>query len=640
MIKQAVILAGGKGTRLRGRLFDLPKPLVDVCGTPLLERQIVLLRRYGFDRIIILVNYKAAKIADYCLSRNNWGMTIECFDDGEPLGTAGAVLQVWDALDDEFLIVYGDTMLEVDLMRFQQYHAEDANASATLFLHPNDHPQDSDLVEMDEAGYIIGFHSYPHGGDVYLPNLVNAALYLIRKPALQAWRNVQSGIFDFGKDLFPAMLDRGLVLRGYNSPEYIKDCGTPQRIDKVSADLRSGKIDRAVLSHPQKAVFLDRDGTINVEVDHLQVPDQFDLIPGVELAIRRLNQSEYRTCVITNQPIIARGECTAAELKMIHNKLETELGRQGAFVDRIYYCPHHPDSGFAGEVAVLKVRCACRKPGTGMIDRAVRELNIQLEASWLVGDTTTDLQTARNAGLKSVLVETGYAGLDHKFLLQPDFTVPDLSSAVDLILFRYPNALVQARQLISAVKPASIILIGGQARSGKSSFATVLKDALSEKGFHVHVISTDSWLLDADKRGAGVAGRHALDDLKRLVCLVMEPSARPATLVLPAYRKQSRQHILDVQSISLAQGDVIIFEGVIALALLNADGSHLRFFVHLDETERCRRIVREYRLRGLSVNKALEIYEERLLDEVPYIQNLEAGARVVSNPLYDATALP
>ncbi len=639
MTKQAVILAGGKGTRLRERLGDLPKPLVDVCGVPLLERQLVLLKRQGFEHVLLLVNYQAEIIADYCSSRNNLGMKIQCIDDGDPRGTAGAVLQVWDALEDEFLIVYGDTMLEVDLARFQRYHAEDRHAAATLFLHPNDHPHDSDLVEMDEAGYVRRFHPYPHSDAVYLPNLVNAALYLMRKSALQAWRLAPAGIFDFGRDLFPAMLAHGLVLRGYNSPEYIKDCGTPQRIDKVSADWLSGKIGRAGLTHRQKAVFLDRDGTINVEVEHLQSPDQFNLIPGVGQAIRRLNLSEYRTCVVTNQPVIARGECTMTDLKGVHNKLETELGRQGAFVDRIYYCPHHPDSGFSGEVVALKMQCACRKPGTGMIDRAVRELNIELGASWLVGDTTTDLQTAHNAGLKSILVETGYAGLDHKFLQQPDFTVPDLTAAVDLILLHYPNALAQARPLVSSVKPGSVVLIGGQARSGKSSFASVVKDALYERGLRAHVISTDRWLLDSDKRGEGVVGRHALGELQHLFRLALDPAARPAILMLPAYRKLSKQHIPDAQEISIAPNDVLVFEGVIALALLNVDDAtlHSRFFVQVEETERRRRMVHEYQLRGLSAKDAFEVYEERLRDEVPYIQKFSTEAHVISSSFSNET---
>jgi histidinol-phosphate phosphatase family protein len=398
-MKQALILAGGKGTRLRERLGDLPKPLIDVFGTPLLERQILLLKQHCFERILILVNYRAEAIAEFCAQRAQWGLDIRCIDDGEPCGTAGAVLHVMDQLDDEFLVVYGDTMLQVDLGRFQAFHAQVPGVAASLFLHPNDHPQDSDLVELDEQGFVRAFHPYPHPTDAWLPNLVNAALYCIRRDALLPWRDTP-GMLDFGKDVFPQMLGRGLRLRGYNSPEYIKDVGTPARIDKAITDMRSGRIDRASLDHAQMVAFLDRDGTINREVEHLRSAEDFDILPGVEQAVRRLNQAEYRVCVITNQPVLARGECSVEDLRRVHNKMETLLGRAGAYVDRIDYCPHHPDAGFEGEVPELKRACDCRKPATGMINAAAAALNIDRTRSWMVGDTTTDVLTAARAGLR------------------------------------------------------------------------------------------------------------------------------------------------------------------------------------------------------------------------------------------------
>ena len=345
---QVVILAGGKGTRLRERLGKLPKPLVDICGVPLLERQILLARKHGFTKALILVNYAADQIRDYCAGKSNWGLEITCVDDGEARGTAGATLACFEQLDREFLVMYGDTMLNVDLRRFHNYHQEVSGASATLYLHPNDHPHDSDLVEMDDEGLISAFHSYPHEPGRFYPNLVNAALYWIRRDALIPWR-YKTGMLDFGKELFPSMLRKNLQLRGFNGTEYIKDIGTPARLDNACAAFRSGKIGRASLEYAQPIVFIDRDGTINREVNHLRTPDQFELLPGVEKAIQRLNQSDNRTCVITNQPVVARGECTFAGLRQIHNKMETLLGNAGAYLDRIYFCPHHPDRGFAGE---------------------------------------------------------------------------------------------------------------------------------------------------------------------------------------------------------------------------------------------------------------------------------------------------
>ena len=120
----------------------------------------------------------------------------------------------------------------------------------------------------------------------------------------------------------------------------------------------------------------------------------------------------------------------------MHNKLETLLGREHAFLDRIYFCPHHPEKGFPGERPELKIECDCRKPKTGMIRSAMAELNIDLKQAWLIGDATTDIQTASNAGLKSILVRTGCAGKDGKHDAQPDFVFNALSDAVDFILRR------------------------------------------------------------------------------------------------------------------------------------------------------------------------------------------------------------
>jgi histidinol-phosphate phosphatase family protein len=121
-------------------------------------------------------------------------------------------------------------------------------------------------------------------------------------------------------------------------------------------------------------------------------------------------------------------------MQNIHNKLETLLGIEHAFLDRIYFCPHHPDSGFPGERPELKIRCGCRKPGIGMIEKAVAALHIDLGQSWLIGDTTTDVQTAKNAGLRSILVGTGAGGKDAKHGAWPDHTAGDLLHAVQLLI--------------------------------------------------------------------------------------------------------------------------------------------------------------------------------------------------------------
>jgi histidinol-phosphate phosphatase family protein len=335
-------------------------------------------------------------------------------------------------------------MVNVDLQRIWNTH-EQSKADATLLLHPNNHPLDSDLVEIDSSSRVIAFHNRPHAQGIWRQNLVNAGLYVIEKSALQPNRPMlpsgvgETGkaigkILDFGRDIFPMMVKSGAFLLGYNSPEYIKDIGTPSRYDRVCAEWANGTIARSSLATPQRAVFLDRDGTLIVDKDNLRSADQLELLPGVGEAIRELNHQGWRAVVVTNQPVIAKGWATEADLQVIHNKLETLLGIEHAFVDRIYYCPHHPDGGFPGERPELKRPCDCRKPGIGMIQKAVTELNIDLAQSWLIGDTTTDMQTARNAGLRSILVRTGAAGKDGKHAALPQRVADSLGEAVEIIL--------------------------------------------------------------------------------------------------------------------------------------------------------------------------------------------------------------
>jgi histidinol-phosphate phosphatase family protein len=440
MSRQAIILAGGAGSRLRERLGDLPKPMVPIAGKPLLEHQVELAKGHGFTDFIFFVHHRADIIESHFGNGSRWGISIRYVVEQKPLGTAGAVLAGFEQLAERFLVLYGDTMANVDLGRLWSAH-EHGGAEATLLLHPNDHPLDSDLVEMTPNGRIVAFHNRPHAPGVWRQNLVNAALYVLEKQALapfHATRNPQQAPpnLDFGKDIFPAMLARGASLLGYNSPEYIKDAGTPERYDRVCAEFANGTIGRSSLAAPQRAVFLDRDGTLIPDKVCLRSADGLEVLPGVADAIRELNHHAWRTVVVTNQPVIAKGWCDEAEMQRMHNKLETLLGMEHAFLDRIYYCPHHPEAGFEGERKELKIHCECRKPGIGMIQKAVADLNIDLAQSWLIGDTTTDLQTAKNAGLRSILVRTGSGGKDGKHAAPPDFIAENLAEAVQMLFGR------------------------------------------------------------------------------------------------------------------------------------------------------------------------------------------------------------
>ncbi|MDR0827790.1 MAG: HAD-IIIA family hydrolase [Desulfovibrio sp.] len=445
-LTEAVILAGGKGTRLAPRLGGLPKPLVDVAGVPLLERQLLHCKSFGIKSVLLLVNHRADCIAEFCARKDNFGLRISLVDDGEPRGTGGATLAALPYLapdSQDVLILYGDTLLNIDLDRFNAAHVA-TGADVSLFLHPNAHPQDSDLVELDESGYLAKLHPYPHPDGAEYPNLVNAALYIMKKSFLMDFCYLTEEapkIIDFAKDVFPLLLKKGKKLYGYISPEYIKDVGTPQRLDNAVADIASGRFAGGTLRLSRRAVFLDRDGVLNAEVGYITKPEQIRLLPGSAQAVGRLNRAGLPAVVVTNQPVLARGECDEAALQAVHTRLEHLLGLEGAYIDRLYYCPHHPDKGFAGERPELKIVCACRKPAPGMLFKAAKDLHIDIPNSWFVGDRKSDIQCAKNAGCRSILTAVEVSGPDGNIFadmgeVRPDFQVRDLAAAVDIILQR------------------------------------------------------------------------------------------------------------------------------------------------------------------------------------------------------------
>ncbi|MDC0236197.1 HAD-IIIA family hydrolase [Candidatus Pelagibacter sp.] len=438
-MKQAVILAGGQGKRLKKYSGKLPKSMVSLLGKPILQYQIEQCVANNIKNIKLLVCYQSKIIIDYFGDGSNFGASIEYIIEKQPRGTAGALIDCLDYLDDVFLVIYGDLFFDVDLKSFWNFHKNNSS-DATIFLHPNNHPYDSDLVDLNSKMRVNKIYSYPHDKS-WKKNLVNAAIYILNKKKLYGLK-FRKKKPDIAKNLFPLMLNQKKKISGYISTEYIRDAGTVDRFNKIKKDIKSGIVKSLKKKTKKAAIFIDRDGTINREVNHLSHHKQFELIKDTAKAISKINKSGRLSIVVTNQPGIARGDLKKNDLKVIHNKMETLLGRNGAYIDNIYYCPHHTDSGFKGEIKELKIRCKCRKPNTGMFKQAKKELNIDFKKSWVVGDSTRDILAAKRTGMKSVLVKTGYAGKDKSYKINPDYIAKNLNEAVDLILnknFSYDN---------------------------------------------------------------------------------------------------------------------------------------------------------------------------------------------------------
>lgn len=628
------ILAGGMGTRLRERSGDMPKPMVPVVGKPVLQHQIELCRKHGFTDIALLVQHRHEKISDYFGDGSALGVKLKYSVEDEPRGTAGALRDALPMLADRFLLLYGDTFMDVDLRKLWMAH-EFSGAVGTLFLHPNDHPQDSDLVEIDADGFVQAILAYPHPEGREVRNLVNAALYVLERSGLNDVTPAEVKA-DIAKHIFPRMIDLGRPLYGYVSPEYIKDMGTPERLDKVERDFITGLPESLSGRQLRRAIFIDRDGTINREVTHLKSPDQVELLPGTAAAIRRLNRSGTLAVVVTNQPVVARGDVSLEGLGRIHARLESRLGAEGAFLDGLYYCPHHPDKGFPGEVSELKGHCNCRKPEPGLIDKACSDLGIGRHDSWMVGDTTSDVEAGRRAGLRTVLLRSGHAGTDAKHATRPDYIAPDLADAVEWILNGYDDL---KRRLVPIAVEASrgtrLVLVGGLARAGKSYAAQVLKELLHVLGFYAHVVSLDGWLKPKSERieGSGVRERFDLAAASAAIEAAICSNSR-ALLVEPLYDRFSRDAGAQLIEHSVGPNDVLIVEGVPALLmddLLGLPGV-TRVYIDVARDTREKRLKQDYAWRGTSAEEQLETLAQRELDETPIVEQSRVIADFVVEP--------
>ena len=387
---------------------DLPKPMRPIDGRPVLERELGSLREQGVTDVLITVGHLAPAIMEYFGDGSGYspqtgrpfGVHIEYFVEKEPLGNAGALFRIRDRLDEDFLLLNGDVMFDVDLQRFAAFHKVHGGL-ATLFTHPNGHPYDSGLIVADSEQRVTQWLTKEDARPQYYRNRVNAGLHILSPKLLEG--NIPAGKVDLDRQILKPLAGTGQLLC-YDSPEYVKDMGTPERYAAVCEDVRSGHAAARNLRRKQKAIFLDRDGTINRYVGFLRNIDEFELLPGVAQVVRKINELGWLAVVVTNQPVIARGEVTEEQLEAIHCKMETLLGREGAWLDAIYYCPHHPDKGFPGERPELKIHCSCRKPAPGMLLDAAQRLNIDLSRSWMVGDGKNDVLAGKNAGCRTALL--------------------------------------------------------------------------------------------------------------------------------------------------------------------------------------------------------------------------------------------
>ena len=618
----AVIIAGGKGTRLKGLFSDLPKVLVPIGGKPLLQWHLEFLKENNIKKVMITLGHLHEKVESFLKDNTPDGMEVVCSIEPKPLGTAGSVTLLKPHLKNSFVVLYGDIYCRFNLDRLVEFH-ERKKGIGTIISRPNDHPFDSDLMAIDPSRKIIDFFPRPRDPERYYENLVNSAVYILEPEVLD---HIPEDTFnDFAKDIFPSLIKKEPVY-AYFSPEYFKDVGTPYRIKKVERDIQSGIVQKLMSRRP--AIFIDRDGTLNVKKGFVTGPDQFEIYPNTSESIKKINRSGDLALLVTNQSGLARGLFDEKKLKEIHNKLDTLIGNDGAKLDAKYYCPHHPDKGFEGEIPSLKKDCDCRKPKGGMIDWAAKDFEIDLNASVFIGDTWRDIGCGRSRGLLTVGVLSGDADFGESSEYQPDCLVSHFTDAIDI--FYNPNTVKLCQEVAERIsninlndKPV-VISIAGQSRSGKSCFSVALCRYLRTLGKKAHLAPLDMWAIPRDKRNdqMTVMDRYPLtkisDDLNQAL--------KGVEVKLCPYLPQTRLISKTEKVLKFAPGEVVILEGVVSHHLQLPDYSVLKVFISNPEETRKSRFEDFYRWKGFENGEIESLYQKRLDDEIPFVEKQKESA--------------
>lgn len=281
--------------------------MIPIQGIPVLEREIISLRDQGFTDIVLTIGYMAEKIKEYFGDGSKLGVSISYFVEEKPLGNAGALFFL--DLKEDFLLLNADAVFDVDFNRMVEFHKRHGGL-VTLFTHPNSHPYDSGLIIAGENGDVEKWLAKEDERPLYYKNRVNAGLHVISPKTLEMSGIKKEDIGDGRKVDLDRQILKPLCGTGkmfcYDSPEYVKDMGTPERFRAVEEDYKKGVVSAKNLKNKQKAIFLDRDGTINEYVGFLRKEEEFELIDGVAEAVKKINQSGYLAVVVTNQPVIAR----------------------------------------------------------------------------------------------------------------------------------------------------------------------------------------------------------------------------------------------------------------------------------------------------------------------------------------------
>lgn len=388
MIKQAVILAGGRGSRLRPFTDTNPKPMVPINGRPFLEYLIEMLKENGIQEVVLLVGYLPEKIQEYFGNGSKFGIKIKysytSFEDksGNENESGIRIKNAEHLLDDKFLLMYCDNYWPVNLKKMTDFYNNMGRLAMTTVYNNKDGfgeygKENNVLVSND--GSVLKYDRTRKD-----PNLngVDMGFFILNKKIIDLIPKHNS---HFEKEILPKLITENQLAAYQTDHRYyfITNKNTFQIAEK--------------LLKPKKAVFLDRDGIINKKInnDYVRNWSQFEFLPEAVEALKFLCQNNFQIYIITNQRGISRGFMTEEDLNNIHQKMKQELKKHNVIIDKIYYCPHE------------KGQCDCRKPKPGMLFKAANENYLDLPKTIFIGDNETDLQAGQAAGCKTILIKPG-----------------------------------------------------------------------------------------------------------------------------------------------------------------------------------------------------------------------------------------
>ena len=401
------LLAGGLGTRLRSVVSDRPKVLAPIGTRPFLAYLLDQVANAGCRSVVLCTGYLGEQIAS-AFGQNYDSLRIAYSQEQELLGTGGALRLAMPQLESDcVLVMNGDSFCRIGLGDFWHWHCRQ-QATASMALARVVRSERYGSVKFDDTGQVVDFSEKKNSGETW----INAGIYFLSQEFLRSIP--QGGSVSLERDIFPQWVGRGLY--GYRAPGPFLDIGTPE--DFAAAEAFFARLRH---THPRRFVVLDRDGTIIEEREYLSKPEQVALIPGAAAALRELQEMGFGLVVITNQSGVGRGFFDLKQVKLVHQRLERLLAKEGVRLDGVYVCPHTPDDD-----------CACRKPSINLMQQASSELGFSLQDSIVIGDKPCDMDMGRAAGATTFLVRTGY-GAQHEKTVAANFVVDDLTGATRLI---------------------------------------------------------------------------------------------------------------------------------------------------------------------------------------------------------------